>query len=239
MIERRFALFYRYTVVRSWCLQFLNFSPLANQLIPHTHADTVTGAVFQWLHRNDDTGIEDSSKNLRVLWVRALLAHRGEIEDDVADKLLPKDSRGLVTTDDGARLFNPIIQFTEWIQSRTEFIDGGLDAFLDSPACRSEQKFEDCNVVLFGAGYDTRSMRYRNKHGNAAHFFEVDLPSVVKGKQILYEKFIRENDPTFDLTNDGPTLIPFDLNSCNLGPDNVKLIDMLSENGMNPNIPTM
>ena len=53
----------------------------------------MTGAIFQWLHRNDDTGIEDSSKNLRVLWVRALLAHRGEIDDDVADKLLPKDTR--------------------------------------------------------------------------------------------------------------------------------------------------
>ena len=82
-------------------------------------------------------------------------------------------------------------------------------------------------------------MRYRNKHDKRANFFEVDLPSVVEGKHLLYEKFVRENDPSFDLTGDGPTMIPFDLNSCNPGPDNVKLIEMLQENGLDTSLPTM
>ena len=45
-------------------------------------SDTFTGVVFSLLHAFDDCGIEDSSKNLRVLWVRALLNYRGKIEDD-------------------------------------------------------------------------------------------------------------------------------------------------------------
>ncbi|GMI09233.1 hypothetical protein TrRE_jg3661, partial [Triparma retinervis] len=35
-------------------------------------SDSVTGGIFKILHSGDDCGIKDSSKNLRVLWVRAL-----------------------------------------------------------------------------------------------------------------------------------------------------------------------
>ena len=37
--------------------------------------DAVTGVVFSALHAADETGVVDSSKNLRVLWARALLDH--------------------------------------------------------------------------------------------------------------------------------------------------------------------
>ena len=95
-------------------------------------SDSVTGVAFSLLHAFDDCGIQDSSKNLRVLWVRALLNQKNMIKDDVAEKLLPKSTKSLVTTDAGAALFDPVIQFTEWIQARTEFIDGSLDKFLAS-----------------------------------------------------------------------------------------------------------
>ena len=108
------------------------------------------------LHLGDDCGIKDSSKNLRVLWVRALLDNYGEIDDKVAGKLLPPSS-SLVTSDYSKKLFQPIRKFAEWIASRTSFIDKSLDDFLE---------FNDggeCNVVLFGSGYDTRALRYRSK----------------------------------------------------------------------------
>ena len=35
--------------------------------------DAVTGALFDLLHFGDASGIEDSSKNLRVLWALSLI----------------------------------------------------------------------------------------------------------------------------------------------------------------------
>jgi len=203
-------------------------------------SDAVTGLLFSLLHAFDDCGIEDSSKNLRVLWVRALLNYRGQIKDDIAETFLPPTTRGLVTSDGGAALLNPILKFAEWIQARTEFIDESLDSFLSSPVCTDAGtgKALECNVVLFGAGYDTRALRYRHEHEGKINFIEVDLPSVVEGKSKLYEKFQREQDKDWDLEGRGSKLVPFDLNNCG-GSSPVSLIDTLRDQGeLKENIPT-
>jgi len=203
-------------------------------------SDAVTGVIFSLLHAFDDCGIKDSSKNLRVLWVRALLNYRNKIDDDVAQELLPKTTRGLVTSEWGASTLDPILKFAEWIQSRTEFIDDGLENFLSSPACRDAETGTDlpCNVVLFGAGYDTRALRYRHKHSEKISFIEVDLPDVVEGKTKLYEQFRKENDPEWDLGRQH-TLIPFNLNDCG-GANPTSLIELLREKGgLKKNIPTL
>jgi len=204
-------------------------------------SDAVTGVIFSLLHAFDDCGIEDSSKNLRVLWVRALLNFRGKIDDDVANTLLPSNTRHLVTSEWGANLLDPILPFAEWIKSRTDFIDAGLDHYLSSPLCTDQAtgiKLE-CNIVLFGAGYDTRALRYRHKHGSKANFIEVDLPSVVEGKSKLYKKFQREQDPDWDLEKYGSTFVPFDLNDAG-GPNPRSLIKTLRETGkLKKDIPTL
>jgi len=203
-------------------------------------SDAATGAAFSLLHAFDDCGIQDSSKNLRVLWVRALLAQRGLIKDDVASTLLPKTTRSLVTTDAGANLFDPIVQFTEWIQARTDFIDEALDAFLSSPVCQdSSGKPLQCNVVLFGAGYDTRALRYRHAHDHKMNIIEVDLDSVIEGKDKLYEKFKKENDPEWNRERNGSKLVAFDLNSCG-GSNPKSLVGALREQGgLAENVPTL
>ena len=202
-------------------------------------SDAATNSAFSFLHAFDDCGIKDSSKNLRVLWVRALLNQNGSIKDDVAKHFLPKTTRGLVTTEAGAKLFDPIVQFTEWIEARTTFIDGGLEHFLTSPVCTDPETGEklECNVVLFGAGYDTRALRYRHKHNNKANFFEVDLPSVCEGKSKLYQKFHDEIDPDWEIEKYGSRVIPLDLNTCG-GESPVSLIEVLRKNGLKKNIPT-
>ena len=44
----------------------------------------------------------------------------------------------------GASVFDPILKFTEWIQSiRTEFIDDALDNFLLSIACHDAETSTD------------------------------------------------------------------------------------------------
>lgn len=218
-----------------------NKSQASGQNVFGNVSDAVTGVVFSLLHAFDDCGIEDSSKNLRVLWVRALLNFRGKIEDDVATTLLPKSTRKLVNSEWGANILDPILPFAEWIKSRTDFIDAGLDHYLSSPLCTDQAtgiKLE-CNIVLFGAGYDTRALRYRHKHGVKANFIEVDLPSVVEGKSKLYEKFQREQDPDWNLEKYGSTLVPFDLNEAG-GSNPRSLIETLRETGaLKKDIPTL
>jgi methyltransferase (TIGR00027 family) len=197
-------------------------------------SDAFTGILFSLLHAFDPDPIGDSSKNLRVLWARALLNTLGMIEDDVASTFLPPTTRGIVNTKEGAKLFTPIVQFTEWIQARTDFIDGGLNHFLTSPLCKSEDDGEPmpCNAILIGAGYDTRALRFRNKHGGKIKFFEMDLPDVCDGKQTLYDKFKKEQDPSLSQS----TLIPLDLNV--FDDPNVDFMKRLEEAGMDTSLPT-
>mmetsp|Transcript_3185 Transcript_3185/g.8791 ORF Transcript_3185/g.8791 Transcript_3185/m.8791 type:complete len:312 (+) Transcript_3185:418-1353(+) len=202
-------------------------------------SDTVTGIIFNLLHAFDECDIKDSSKNLRVLWVRALLNYRGKIQDSVAQELLPKTTRGLVTSEWGASLLDPILKFAEWIQARTEFIDEALDNFLSSPACTDAEGTDlECNVVLFGAGYDTRALRYRHRHSGMINFVEVDLPEVVEGKSKLYQQFRRTNDPEWSMS-DRHNLVPFDLNDCG-GQNPTSLIQTLrKEANLKENVPTL
>lgn len=223
-----------------------NESAAASQNAFGVISDAVTGVIFSLLHAFDNCEIKDSSKNLRVLWVRALLNYRNKIDDDIAQELLPKTTRGLVTSEAGAKLLDPILKFAEWIQARTEFIDESLENYLSSPACRDAETGTDfeCNVVLFGAGYDTRALRYRHEHSEKIHFVEVDLPEVVDGKRKLYKKFRDENDPTWDFEGDGKdgakhTLVPFDLNNCG-GDSPTSLIETLRTEGkLEKNVPTL
>jgi len=217
-------------------------SEAADQNIFGVLSDKATGLAFDVLHAFDDDPIQDSSKNLRVLWVRALLNQRGLIDDPIAAKFLPPTTRGLVTTKTGASLFNPIIQFTEWIQARTDFIEDAVGYFLGSPECSGDEDAnsspKECNIVLFGAGYDTRAIRYRNAHGSKINFIEVDLPEVTEGKRKLYEKFQKTQDPDWKL-GERHNLVPLDLNSCG-DEEGVGLLDTLKKvGGLNKDLPTL
>ena len=59
--------------------------------------DVVFEAAFTLLYTFEPDGMLDSSKNLRVLWVRALLAASGELHDDVAKELLPAATKWVVS----------------------------------------------------------------------------------------------------------------------------------------------
>lgn len=59
--------------------------------------DQVFEGAFKLLYAFEPDGMLDSSKNLRVLWVRALLAASGELDDDVAKELLPSSTRWCVS----------------------------------------------------------------------------------------------------------------------------------------------
>jgi len=184
--------------------------------------DKVGEDVLTILHLWDDKAVQDSSKNLQVLWSRAVLAKNGELKDDVAFDLLPKSTRDVVK----AGLFDGVVGFLEWVASRTVFLNEGCDAFLSSPACAGGK---ECQVVVFGAGFDTRSIRYQRE---GLRFFEVDLPETIEAKRVVQERYKAEVDPDVRL----PTRIGFDLNDC----EERSLLELLEqEHGLRRDVPTM
>ena len=60
------------------------------------------------------------------------------------------------------------------VAARTAFLNEGTDAFLSSPSCAGGK---ECQIVIFGAGFDTRSIRYQRE---GLRFFEVDLPDTIE-----------------------------------------------------------
>jgi len=190
--------------------------PVANGL------DKLAEVTLAALHSQDDKAVQDSSKNLQVLWSRAVLARLGELNDPIAYQLLPKSSRGVVE----AGLFDFTGNFLEWVAARTAFLNEGCDAFLSSPSCANGAK---CQVVVFGAGFDTRSIRYQRE---GLQFFEVDLPETIEAKRVVHERYRDEVNPDVRL----PERIGFDLNDC----EHMSLLDKLeAEHGFDRDVPTM
>ena len=144
--------------------------------------DKLFETIFPLLYAFEPDGMLDSEKNLRVLWVRALLASAGELDDSVAFELLPEATRWLVGSALARTVWSPVLPKLEWIKQRTEFIDAALDSFLGSTSSE-----EAAQVVLVGAGYDTRALRYRT---SGADFYEVDLPEVNRVKATMADRYL-------------------------------------------------
>ena len=89
-------------------------------------------------------------------------------------------------------------------QARTEWLDQGTEAFLSSPSCADGKP---CQVVVIGAGFDTRSIRYQRE---GLRFFEVDLPETIDAKRCVHERYRDDVNPQVNL----PTLVGMDLNDC-------------------------
>ena len=198
-------------------------------------ADFASSSFFSILHYDDKLGIKDSSKNLRVLWSRAFLNHVGSIKDDIALQLLPSSTRDIIKI---LPKSGPLVNFQEFIVSRTEFIDGAVDSFLqavDDNVDSEGGKKKKPQIVLFGAGYDTRSLRYNGR----ADFFEVDLPDVVDGKGKLQQYWKSLNNAKNDDNSIIlPTRIGYDLNDA-ADPEKPTLIDTLTEAGLSADVPTL
>ena len=181
-------------------------------------------------------GVRDSSKNLRVLWTRALLASLGRIEDDVAYDFLPRKTRAVVGRAAaalvwGGPLGRPAVGKLDWIVERTNFIDRQLTEFVDVTASAARRQ-----VVLLGAGYDTRALRFRSKAENV-HFFEVDLPDISAAKEAMLGRYFRDRTETPDAARPRPKHIGFDLNE--IASKGKHLFDALGAAGFNESLPSM
>ena len=191
--------------------------------------DAVTGALFDLLHFGDASGIEDSSKNLRVLWARALLDDAGELEDKVAHNLLPKLTRDVAKWD----ALKPAARFAEFVTSRTKFIDAAVDKFLAAVESSGAGKPQ---IVLLGAGFDTRAMRYAERIRDIdGDIYELDLPHVCRGKSGLWDTWVAEHGSD---SYKKPAYIPYDLNDAG-DPDKATPLDILTSAGFSKERPTL
>lgn len=176
--------------------------------------DGIFETVFPLLYAFEPDGMLDSEKNLRVLWVRALLAAAGELDDVVANELLPSATRWLVGPPLARTLWTPVLPKLEWIQQRTAFIDRALDNFLEEHGSGDG----GCQVVLLGAGYDTRALRYRS---SGATFFEVDLPSVLPIKEAMAERYLSGQAGSDQSVGKAGRALGVDLNKATMAPPGV------------------
>jgi len=90
------------------------------------------------------SGVRDSSKNLRVLWTRALLSNLGKIDDPIAYMLLPRGTRKIVGSLAAKTIWKspigaPAVSKLDWIVQRTNFIDAQLQAFLDETFTKDDE----------------------------------------------------------------------------------------------------
>ena len=162
--------------------------------------------AFPMLYAFENEGMLDSSKNLRVLWTRALLANANLIDDDVATKLLPTTTSWVVGKPFANTIWQPVLPKLTWIKQRTEFIDQALDRFLED--CRRGPRPQ---VVLLGAGYDTRALRYRNA---GAGFYEIDLETVVDVKGGMVRRFFEQVGGECSIRTLALDFNKFDFSSC-------------------------
>jgi len=187
-----------------------------------------TLVLFQ-LHLFDDKAVQDSSKNLQVLWSRAVLAKNGALDDPIAFEMLPESTRWVVTSG----LFDGVVNFLEWVSARTAFLNEGTDAFLSSAACSNGAP---CQAVVLGAGFDTRSVRYQRE---GLTFFEVDLPETIAAKRVVHERYKATADAAKvegEMATRLPTLVGWDLNEC----ERASLLDHLEkEHGLRRDVPTL
>mmetsp|Transcript_12558 Transcript_12558/g.40047 ORF Transcript_12558/g.40047 Transcript_12558/m.40047 type:complete len:365 (-) Transcript_12558:108-1202(-) len=188
--------------------------------------DTLLELAFKVLYATEPDLRLDSYKNLQVLWVRALLASSSQLDDPVAYQLLPPASRWLVSPA-VAPLWAPVLPKLEWIAQRTSFLDSTLDAWIDGLKASGGSPAE-AQIVLLGAGYDTRALRYSGDQAPA--FYEVDLPVVTRAKGVLSSRYAAATGVR------QPAMLPLDLMTCASG---APALEALAPLGFDRSRPTL
>ena len=102
-------------------------------------------------------------------------------DDHIAPLLLPSVLKPLIHVHLARRLFTKMLApkgIYEYVIARTKYIDTVFRLAL-------ENKLDQ--VLIFGAGFDTRAIRFQEKMGNTK-VFELDVPSTQQAKIIQYQK---------------------------------------------------
>eukprot|EP00980_Cylindrotheca_fusiformis_P013131 scaffold3299_cov95-Cylindrotheca_fusiformis.AAC.1 len=138
--------------------------------------------VLPILHAFDDSAnrIPNSSLSLPILWWKALMRRTNPSAAEWAYDLLPGRTRWIVRV--FHRFFPPLHHVN--IQLRTTFLDNRTITIANQ--IRSSKPDAKVRLVVLGAGYDLRSLRFLQE-GIVDEAIELDLPNVIQAKKMLLE----------------------------------------------------
>jgi len=161
-----------------------------------------------YLHFFDSTGCKDNCRNLSVLWWKAISGCKWgtrSYDSGIAFDLLPPISRHLVR-------FPISWLYPNLIHKRVEKRTFYLDSLIAAELGRSGSSDRNM-VVLVGAGFDPRSLRFlHNSNFNNTDFFELDLPDVIKQKMLMLKRFCDRRPFMGDSCSKRLQLLAVDLN---------------------------
>lgn len=173
------------------------------------HSWNVQHSLLPLLHFFDKTGAKESFVNLSVLWWKAIAGNRwgtATFDNGIAFDLLPPLTRWIVAFP-LCWLF-PNLHHQN-VALRTAYIDRALNSIYQ----RSKSQNRTMDVIVMGAGFDSRSVRFLNlpvvkEYAGKGRFIEVDLPSVTQQKSKMFERLLRRRKSVTQL----PSLLEADLN---------------------------
>lgn len=189
-------------------------APLNAPRIVWTLAWRLQSFMLPILHFFDRSTTVDTCLNLAVLWWKAIAG------DGVCYDLLPSITRWIVASP--LRFLYPRLHHQN-VAMRTQFLDRMLIKELHSmPAASSTSLSDKTAVIVLGAGFDSRSLRFLNNRrigrqrdspvssetSDQLEFYEVDLPDVIEQKKDMLGRYERRNRESRY-----PTLVPADLNN--------------------------
>lgn len=187
--------------------------PLNAPRIVWTMAWRLQNLMLPILHFFDRTTTVDTCLNLAVLWWKSIAG------DGVCFDLLPGTTRWIVASP--LRYLYPRLHHQN-VAMRTQFLDKMLIKELQSMPVSSNGVSDKTAVIMLGAGFDSRSIRFLNNRRigrqkespvssqirEQLEFYELDLPSVIDQKIEMLERYARRNRESRY-----PVLIPADLNN--------------------------
>jgi hypothetical protein len=144
-------------------------------------------ACLPLLHKFDASKPPDSALSLMVLWWKAMVGldrSSRAYDGGLAYELLPTGTRWLVKFLNLASRITRLRLHHANIELRTVFLDETVKKIVGR--IKQQQPNRRVRVVVFGAGYDLRSIRLL-RQGIVDEMIEMDLPNVVQAKQALLE----------------------------------------------------
>jgi hypothetical protein len=160
------------------------------------------------LHRTDQCSAKNTFVNLAVLWWKAISGNRigsATYDNGVAYNFLPDISRWIVAFP--FCFLYPNLHHQN-VALRTVYLDDVLKLELEEIKTRSDRENALRVIIVLGAGFDTRSLRYLQSYDDVS-WHEIDLPEVIHQKMCMFERFRRRKNYQKNL----PTLHGVDLNN--------------------------
>lgn len=151
------------------------------------------GAILPLLHATDPVRPKNTCLNLHILWLKALAGTRGETDDHLSYRLLPKKSRWLISRP-FCWLYPPWHHDT--VARRTLFIEQEIANIVKASAVPARS----LHFVTLGAGFDTRPLRIgvvenpirrRATYDERLSWAEIDQPEVTEEKRRLVQRLTR------------------------------------------------